>query len=281
MSKILTLDEQAASENDALEESSQNGNVVIISKNGTLAFSGMGFSPVGYHPGKSVTWEEWVRAGDLINAVDRFKNFAIGDWINAGEGMWGETYAAALDVFKWGELGRLQKLAWVARSVPLENRRTDITWSHHAAVAHLTYPEQRDWLEFAAINELTVSELKARIKEMLQAAAVAMAGQANAVSEEPEYPAEVDMGNDTADAAGRPGIPATTSQYDGWDSTSVTIDGHSTYDEQEDVVPGQSGVFITDDPKAAAKKMLDTLGDTWCLQMIEHLGFLIGDQYLD
>lgn len=124
-----------------------------------------GFSPVGYNPPADLTQEEWRQAGETILLVDRFKNFAMGDWMNAGETRWGETYTQYIDEYAWGSYEKLRKLAWVARNVPHANRTPSLTWTHHHHVASLAPDEQRFWLAEASANQWTARELRDAIQE--------------------------------------------------------------------------------------------------------------------
>ena len=83
----------------------------------------------------STTFEEWAAMGEWLQSAERSLMWWIGDWMRFGERKWGEKYAQALDEFKWGGMDKLRKLAWVARNVPVQNRRLGLTWSHHHAVA--------------------------------------------------------------------------------------------------------------------------------------------------
>ena len=124
-----------------------------------------GFSPVGYRAPADLIHDEWMHAGVTIRTLDRFKNFAIGDWILAGERKFGEMYAQAIDEFEWGTYSKITKLVWVARNVPYENRRADLTWMHHHNVSSLPTKEQMLWLAYAADERLTADELKDAIKQ--------------------------------------------------------------------------------------------------------------------
>ncbi|TXH54711.1 MAG: hypothetical protein E6Q97_10235 [Desulfurellales bacterium] len=132
-----------------------------------------GFSSIGYKAPTDLTYDEWANAGEVIKRIDRFKNFAIGDWLNVGEYRFGEMYSQAIDEFEWGDYNKLSKLKWVARSVPPANRRADLTWSHHHYIASLPPNEQIEWLEHAASYSLTASELNGAIKDKKQATSIA------------------------------------------------------------------------------------------------------------
>jgi len=101
-----------------------------------------GFVPVGYVAPVDLTYDEWVSAGEVIKRIDRFKNFAIGDWLIVGERRFGEMYSQAMDEFEWGDYNKLTKLVWVARNVQSSNRRAELTWTHHHNVANLPTDEQ-------------------------------------------------------------------------------------------------------------------------------------------
>lgn len=118
-----------------------------------------GFVALGYIAPVSLTFDEWLAAGEAIKKIDKFRNFAKGDWLIAGERKFGEMYSQALDD-EWGSYDKLRKLVWVARNVSLENRRDDLTWTHHHHVASLLPVEQKEWLEYASEQKISSNELK-------------------------------------------------------------------------------------------------------------------------
>lgn len=138
----------------------QQSDFVINYKNTGI----QGFTPVGYQAPSNLQPSEWLEAGQTIKAIDRFKNFALGDWMLAGERRFGEMYAQALDEFEWGSYSKVSKIVWVARNVPHENRRADLTWMHHHNVASIPVQDQLMWLAYAADEHLTADELKEAIR---------------------------------------------------------------------------------------------------------------------
>ncbi len=144
-----------------------NTETVVINYN---SFGVSGFTSVGYAAPSGISYEEWIRAGEAIRRIDRFKNFAIGDWLLTGEQKFGEMYSQAMDDFEWGSYDKVTKLVWVARKVPPENRRTDLTWTHHHHVAGLLPCEQKEWLQYAAEYKLSGEELRESIKNSKQIA---------------------------------------------------------------------------------------------------------------
>ena len=62
--------------------------------------------------------------------------FIIGDALRYGERRWGETYAQVMDATGMA-YQTLANAKWVASRVPVQRRRTELSWSHHAEVASL------------------------------------------------------------------------------------------------------------------------------------------------
>lgn len=263
--------------------------VISYTNSGGLSFSSLGFTALGYAPAESVTWGEWMAAGQLIRTLDRFKNFAIGDWLIRGERKWGDMYASALDEYQWGSIDKLRKLAWVSRSVPLENRRADLTWTHHHNVAALPPDEQKDWLSYAALNELSANELKQALREAypaLQSDAGTVTVDQQPQPDLPALPVEIDDLDDGTPSGAHPGIPDTTSPNAGWDNQRSVIEGdvdddfEMVYEEDEDGKPALR-VQVPDDPKKAAGVLYNTFGSAWCLKMIEQISTLYSADYVE
>ena len=113
----------------------------------------------GYEAPSGLSFEAWLEDGQRIRRYARALQFAIGDWINVGEQRYGEKYLQALEVTEYS-LGSLQNMAYVARNVKLHDRREDVSYSHHQAVAALPAPEQREVLRQAAEERLDVEETR-------------------------------------------------------------------------------------------------------------------------
>lgn len=120
----------------------------------------VGATPVGYQLPASATYEEWRLDGRRLNLLDKWKNFAIGDWLLQGSDRYGEVCYQEVDEFGWGSHDKMKKLVWVARNVPPHNRDMRLTWTHHHHVASIPQDEQTKWLLLAIERELTAEELK-------------------------------------------------------------------------------------------------------------------------
>lgn len=116
-------------------------------------------------------WEEITRTaaamyeGTLVHHVRAM--FLLGDALDFGEKAFGEAHAQAIDQTR--QLMRLhaktvENAAWIARSVPPENRREELSFAHHEVVAKLEPPEQKTWLDKAEAEALTVAALKKEVR---------------------------------------------------------------------------------------------------------------------
>ena len=96
-------------------------------------------------------------------------NWWAGDLANNAE-QWGEEYVELLGELTLPEETQ-RNLAWVSDRVKPVNRLTNLSWTHHQAVAPLTPTQQKNWLKKAQPKEgelkpqLSVSQLKRAIRE--------------------------------------------------------------------------------------------------------------------
>lgn len=101
---------------------------------------------------EEMTFDTWEALGAWLQTVDGCIHWWIGDWLNWGEARYGERYAQALSATGWS-LSTLEVYAWVCKRVPVGNRRTDLSFSHHKAVAHLPPSSQQELLARAAAGD--------------------------------------------------------------------------------------------------------------------------------
>jgi hypothetical protein len=93
--------------------------------------------------------------------------FLLGDALSFGESAYGEEYAQAIDmtrkVMQLSEKS-IKNAAWICSSIAPSLRRETLTFAHHEVVASLEPDEQREFLDQAESENLTVSGLKKIIK---------------------------------------------------------------------------------------------------------------------
>jgi N6-adenosine-specific RNA methylase IME4 len=112
---------------------------------------------------ENLSFEDWERTGALLGRIGRACQWWIGDWLNFGERKYGEKYSQAMEATGY-EYSTLNSFRYVAQQIELVRRRTSLSWSHHETVAALDPPEQDDWLEKAAAEGWSVSELRRQLK---------------------------------------------------------------------------------------------------------------------
>jgi hypothetical protein len=89
-------------------------------------------------------WEEWVKAGNVLQTIHKHINFWIGDWILFGEQYFSDTYSQAIFLTGKSDI-TLRNCAWIASVFPPEQRR-DLSYTHHFEVAGMDNIEDRDYL---------------------------------------------------------------------------------------------------------------------------------------
>lgn len=122
-------------------------------------------TPTGWTPPERLTYDQWVNIGRTIGDISNSTNWWVGDWLLTGERKWGSRYLQAVHVLNWSEQ-RLMDAASVAKRVPPGQRNQALSWSHHKAVTrYAEQPEvQREWLETAESNGLSVAEFREEIR---------------------------------------------------------------------------------------------------------------------
>ncbi len=253
---------------------------VIIYTNGTIVSGNRGFTPLAYLPPADITFEQWESDGEFIRAVERMKNFFVGDWLNAGEWRWGEKYAQALDEFQWGGMDKLRKLAWVARNVPPQNRRMGLTWSHHHAVASIdNLQEQADWLDWAEAHQMTAADLSAMVKESRAATAKAQVTEIELPVlpiTEADLPAEADRPMQVpSDRV----VPEADNSVGGYaNGTGPThADDHVPWDTGDVEEEEDGRYYIPSDPRLAARMLYKTFDAEWCAKLAMEIANLMPD----
>lgn len=110
-----------------------------------------------------LTFEEWDALGQKLAPVGKSIGFIIGDWINYGEGRYGEKYEEALQ--RTGlAYQTLMNYSYVARKVEISLRKENLDLHHHLVVAKLKTPEEKEfWLDMAEKHKLGIRRLRKSI----------------------------------------------------------------------------------------------------------------------
>lgn len=113
-----------------------------------------GVLPIG-----NPTFEQWEFALKFVQKSEQAVHFWLGDLLLYGEAKWGEMYSQAIDAtgFEYGTLANDKN---VAKSIPQDIRKPNLSFEHHKVVAKLEPDKQEEWLEKAEQENLTVKELR-------------------------------------------------------------------------------------------------------------------------
>jgi hypothetical protein len=109
---------------------------------------------------QDATEDEWSEVGQTLLQIQGSIQWHLGDWLVYGDTReWGETYKRLAAQFEY-EVQTLRVLAMVARSVHPLIRNQQLSFAHHRLVSGLSPEKQRRWLERAANEGWTISQLK-------------------------------------------------------------------------------------------------------------------------
>lgn len=111
-------------------------------------------------------FEQWEALGGFFGEAKTRLSFYLGDWLNFGEGLYGERFAQALSATGYVER-TLYNYSSVCKRVPARRRSKDPdygTFGHHDAVAALSPQEQTFWLREAVKKQLSVRDLRDAIR---------------------------------------------------------------------------------------------------------------------
>jgi N6-adenosine-specific RNA methylase IME4 len=134
---------------------------IIDNETGEIVTAGMDFTKTSLTIDPGTTYDNWESIGEQLNQIEGAIQWWIGDWLNFGERKYGEMYAQAVDE---QQKNAWQNYKWVANVVESSTRVEDLSWSHHREVAALTLDEQVYWLDKAAEENISVSDLRHAIK---------------------------------------------------------------------------------------------------------------------
>jgi hypothetical protein len=116
-------------------------------------------SEIGVTFAGDVSYDDWLRLMSTLTRLEKAVQFAIGDAINYGQHRYGEKYSQAMEATGLS-IKALTNYCWVSNSVPIQNRRPGVSWTHHRAVAKLPDHDQISLLRQAEELDWTVDDLK-------------------------------------------------------------------------------------------------------------------------
>ncbi len=118
---------------------------------------------VGIIFNNDIEFDQWQRLMETLNQLTTAFQFAMGDALNYGQKRYGEKYAQAMDATGCAYQS-LANWSWVSSNVPIHNRVTGISWTHHRIVAHVGTEQQKQLLESARSRNLSAVEFERELK---------------------------------------------------------------------------------------------------------------------
>jgi hypothetical protein len=109
------------------------------------------------------TFEQWLAVGVFIKQAQGAVHFWIGDWVNYGEKVYGESYAQALDHSSY-EYQTIANDKWVAGRIHPIRRRESLTFDHHATVAEMEEEDQEILLKEAVDKKLSTKAFRSLVR---------------------------------------------------------------------------------------------------------------------
>lgn len=130
---------------------------IVNIETGEIQQTGVEYSRTGLALSDLLTFERWQELGNQLKYFEGAIQWWVGDWLNFGERKWGEMYAQAVDP---SQAAIWKNYKWVSCAVDSSLRNDKLSWSHHLEVAKLEPNEQEKYLGLAALNNMTVRELR-------------------------------------------------------------------------------------------------------------------------
>lgn len=127
-----------------------------------LALIGDISTEIGMALPASTTYEQWEAVGYLLGEMHRRTPWLIGDWYTFGEAAFG-TRSEGANLTGVTE-DTISTYAWVCRRIAPEERRVDLTFTHHRHVAQLPQEERRQWLDKAVSEDMRAKDLYAAVR---------------------------------------------------------------------------------------------------------------------
>jgi hypothetical protein len=136
--------------------------MIQLKQNNDIIYQGFTLSGNGLYSIGDPSFKQWEQAGEFIKRSHEAVQFWRGDWLNFGE----EHFDQWTQHFDESELSAetLRKEKWVAKRIPLERRRPQLSWSHHEEVADLEAEEQNEMLDLAEKHSLSVHKFRTAVR---------------------------------------------------------------------------------------------------------------------
>lgn len=124
---------------------------------------------VSWTAARDLDLETWTLQGKRLGSLGRAVKWWIGDWLRYGNVKWGERYVRAARITGY-DVQTLMNIVYVASHFEVDERRGDLSWSHHAEIASVAPDERGAWLDRAETDRLSVRCLREELRRHRRAA---------------------------------------------------------------------------------------------------------------
>jgi hypothetical protein len=113
----------------------------------------------------NLPFDRYEALGHYLGRMNRSCSFWIGDWLNFGEHIYGETMAQAAEGTGLAPQTLANRMS-VCRHIPPERRRAALAFGVHAEVAYLEPKERDAWLDRAEEGQWTRAKLREEMRAL-------------------------------------------------------------------------------------------------------------------
>lgn len=111
-----------------------------------------------------LSYELWEQVGRQLSSVIDSSSWWLGDWLVFGKRHYADRYQRAIRAAGLS-YQTLRNYAWVARRFGFPERRSRLSFQHHAEVASLPIELRDWWLDRAEAEAWTTKQLRRQIKD--------------------------------------------------------------------------------------------------------------------
>jgi hypothetical protein len=118
---------------------------------------------LAWAPSSDLDERHWRETGRSIARAGHTMHWWIGDWLRFGNRRFGERYALTSRITGY-DVQTLMNHAYVASHVAVEQRRSEVSWSHYVELAKLGAADQTAWLTRIVAERLSVKDVRVLLR---------------------------------------------------------------------------------------------------------------------
>ncbi|SDP94264.1 LmbU family transcriptional regulator [Lentzea jiangxiensis] len=120
-------------------------------------------SRVGLRIPEQLSFADWEKAGRQLAGIVDSSSWSLGDWLIYGAAHYSDRYQRVIRAVGLS-YKTLRNYSWVSRRFPIERRREDLSFQHHAEVASLPADLQDRLLDACTAGGWTTKKLRDKVR---------------------------------------------------------------------------------------------------------------------